>query len=168
MLFFQIKGQVAHFIDVKKHPQGSDWFDRDLLEIVYQNWPNLLVYPNGLRPCENLPDNQIYELTKRCVAFIPFHGGVLFPTSMGVMSSGDSGTAVRAIQFIFNSFALWEKQLEKDEKRLRTEINRIHHPMPEKLDFSLIIEKNNFVAYEEYAQIKVKMFVVPLLLQSAK
>lgn len=68
----------------------------------------------------------------------------------------------------FNSFALWEKQLEKDEKRLRTEINRIHHPMPEKLDFSLIIEKNNFVAYEEYAQIKVKMFVVPLLLQSAK
>lgn len=168
LLFFQIKGQVAHFIDVKKHPQGSDWFDRDLLEIVYQNWPNLLVYPNGLRPCENLPDNQIYELTKRCVAFIPFHEGVLFPTSMGVMSSGDSGTAVRAIQFIFNSFALWEKQLEKDEKRLRTEINRIHHPMPEKLDFSLIIEKNNFVAYEEYAQIKVKMFVVPLLLQSAK
>ena len=168
LLFFQIKGQVAHFIDVKKHPQGSDWFDRDLLEIVYQNWPNLLVYPNGLRPCENLPDNQIYELTKRCVAFIPFHGGVLFPTSMGVMSSGDSGTAVRAIQFIFNSFALWEKQIEKDEENIRVEINRLHHPMPENLNFSLIIEDNYFVAYEDYAQLKIRMFAIPRLLQSVK
>lgn len=44
LLFFQIKGQVAHFIDVKKHPQGSDWFDRDLLEIVYQNWPMITSY----------------------------------------------------------------------------------------------------------------------------
>lgn len=168
LLFFQVKGQVVHFIDVKLHPTGSSWFDRDLLEIVYRNWPNLLIYKSGIKPSEIIPDDKIYELTKHIVTFISFHGGILFPTGLGVMSSGDSGKAVRTIQSIFNNFALWEKWLEENETSLKAEINRLHHPVPKKLDFSLMIEENHFIAYEEYAQIKKKMFAVSLLLQTTR
>lgn len=168
LLFFQVKGQVVHFIDVKPHPTGSDWFDRELLEIVYQNWPNLLVYRSDLKPSEIIPDSKVHGITKRCVAFIPFHGGSLFPTSLGVTSSGDSGTAVRMADYIFNSFVLWEKQLEANPESIREEIRRLHLPMPENLDFSLIIENNYFVAYEEHALIKVRMFALPLLLQTTR
>lgn len=168
LLFFQTKGQVVHFIDVKRHPTGSEWFDRDLLEIIYNNWPNLLVFQKDLRPTENISDNVIHNLTKNCVTLIPFHGGALFPTSLGVASSGDSGKAVRTMNAIFNNFVIWEDKITKAEDGIRQKIRTLHHKMPEKINFSLIIEDNNFVAYEECAQIKVRMFKLPLILQSQK
>lgn len=165
LLFFQAKGQVVHFIDVKKHPEGNGWFDRNLLEIIYNNWPNLLMFKKGLKPTETIPDNAVHNLTKNCVTFIPFHEGSLFPTGFGVMSSGDSGKAARTIDSVFNRFVMWEKAIEKDEAGIRQEIRELHHRMPEQLNFSLIIENNYFVAYEEYAQIKLRMFKLPLILQ---
>ena len=168
LLFFQAKGQVVHFIDVKPHPKGSGWFDRELLETIYQNWPNLLNFQKGLIPTETIEDKDVHKITKNFVTFVPFHGGALIPSNLGVASSGDSIEAVRMMDNIFNRFALWEKQIEKDEENIRVEINRLHHPMPEKLNFSLIIEDNYFVAYEDYAQLKIRMFAIPRLLQSVK
>ena len=81
------------------------------------------------------------------------------------MSSGDSSKAARTIDSVFNRFVMWEKAIEKDEAGIRQEIHELHHGMPEQLNFSLIIENNYFVAYEEYAQIKLRMFKLPLILQ---
>lgn len=161
LLFFQKKGNIVHFIDVRKHPKGSEWFVKDLLEIVYNNWPWLLVYLKGVKPTSNIPDSYVHELTKSAVTIIDFHGGALMPTTLGVASSGHSSWSVQKANHYFNSLKKCEQELIEKENEI-CEFAYKEHKIKAKapLDYELIIEKNWFVAYEKTYKIKIKLFKV--------
>lgn len=159
LLFFQPKGSVVHFIDIKPHPKGATWFDRDLLEIIYKNWPWLLKYLKGLKPTQSISDNQIHDALKHCVTFLEFHGGVLMPTNIGVASSGDSSMAVRETDRIFNSLKKSEEYLKNNEEEIKNHIsNELGINIGFPLDYELIIENGFFVAYEKTTKLKQKLF----------
>lgn len=159
LLFFQTKGQVVHLIDVKPHPKGSQWFDRDLLEIIYSNWPWLLTFLNGIKPAESIPDDQVHNMTKRCALIIDFHGRALIPSNIGVATSGNSIKAVQEADRIFNSLKKSEEYLNANEENIRQRIKKdIGINIVNHLDYELIIEDNFFVAYEKISHAKIKLF----------
>lgn len=159
LLFFQRKGQVVHLIDVRKHPKGSEWFVRELIEIVYDNWPWMLHYFPNCTPIENVRDQDIHDTLKRMVVCIPFRNGMLMPTTLGVASSGDSGIAVRKAYSILNRLRLWEIDLKRNEEDIRKGIeDAMSLTIRESLDYRLIIEEGFFVAYEIQSNAKIKMF----------
>ena len=159
LLFFQRKGQMVHLIDVRKHPNGSDWFIRDLLETVYDNWPWLLHYFPGYTPTEAIEDHKVHNALKCMVVPIPFRNGMLMPTTLGVASSGDSSMAVRQAYSILNQLQYWEIDLKKNEENIRKGIwDSMSVSITEPLDYTLIIEDGFFVAYETHSNAKIKLF----------
>lgn len=159
LLFFQQKGQVVHLIDVKEHPRGAAWFVRDLLNTVYNNWPWLLQYFDGCTPIEPVEDSDVHDALKTMVVAIPFRGGMLMPTTLGVASSGDSGLAVKHAYSILNRLQLWESDLKNGEEEIRESIFKtMGIQIDEPLDYTLIVEDGYFVAYEVHSNAKIKLF----------
>lgn len=161
LLFFQSKGNVVHLIDVKPHPKGATWFDRDLLEIIYNIWPWLLRYKKGLKPTQSILDDQVHDVLKHSVTFLDFHDGILMPTNIGVATSGDSSMAVCEADRIFNSLKKSEEYLKDNEDEIKSYIaNELGMNIDFPLDYELIIENDFFVAYEKTTHIKQRMFEV--------
>ncbi len=159
LLFFQPKGNVVHFIDVKPHPKGASWFDRDMLEIIYSNWPWLLNYEKGIKLITNIPDNQVHNLTKKINTAIDFHNGILFTTNFGVVTTGNSAMAVTKTNKLFNELTKQELYLKENSMNIKQQIlNELGINVTEELDYELIIEDNHFVAYEKHSHIKIKLF----------
>lgn len=161
LLFFQRKGQMIHLIDIRKHPKGSEWFVRELLEIVYDNWPWLLHYFPGYTPAENIEDCDVHDALKNMVVPISFRNGMLMPTTLGVASSGDSGMAVRHAYGILNRLQRWEIELKNDEEKIRKSIGEsMSIQIQEPLDYRLIVEDGFFVAYETHSNAKIRLFEI--------
>lgn len=160
LLFFQVKGQVAHFIDVKKHPRANSWFDRGLLEIIYNNWPYLLRYLHGVKPTAQIPDNEVHNALKSMVCILDFHGGALIPTNMGVATSGNSSMAVRETDRLFNMLRAAEKNLLDNENSIKKEIFAATGLKCENPHYQLITEDGFFVAYEKATHAKIKLFAI--------
>ena len=161
LLFFQPKGNVVHFIDVRPHPRGAEWFDRDLFEIIYSNWPWLLTFLRGAKPTHTIPDDQVHNMTKNMNIIIDFHGGALFPSNLGVASSGNSTKAVMEANKIFNSLKKSEEYLKENEDAIKQGIkNDMGITAEGTLDYELIVEDNFFVAYEKTYHAKIRLFEV--------
>ena len=161
LLFFQCKGQTVHLIDVRKHPKGSEWFVKELLEIIYDNWPYLLHYFPDCTPVGIVDDHDIHDALKSMVVAIPFRNGMLLPTTLGVASSGDSGAAVRQADDILNRLRLWEIELKKNEEEIIKGIcDSMSIKINEPLHYTLIVEDGFFVAYEVHSNAKIRMFPV--------
>lgn len=159
LLFFQPKGNIIHFIDVRKHPKGAEWFVRDLLEIIHNNWPWLLRYINGVKSVGNISNEDMYSLSKHAVAAINFHGKVLMPTNVGVATSGHSSLSVRKADDIFNNLKAYEDWLKSNEKEIRESIySQTKRKTTNKLDYELLIENDWFIAYEKNTQAKIELF----------
>ena len=158
LLFFQPQNQVVYFIDIKKHPTGETWFDRDLLNIIFNNWPELLIYREGFKVKHPIPDNKVHGALKQSVAAIDFHEGCLFPTNLGVSTSGNSNMIVGKVNRLFNEFMKYEKMLLENEKTIKHFILGQQTSMPNRLDYRLEIENDFFVAREIKTGLKIKMF----------
>lgn len=159
LLFFQRKGQMIHLIDIRKHPKGSEWFVRELLEIVYDNWPWLLHYFPGYTPMESIEDCDVHDALKSMVVPIPFRNGMLMPTTLGVASSGDSGMAVKQVYSILNRLQCWEIELKNNEEDIRKGIfESMGIQVAAPLDYVLIVEDGFFVAYETHSNAKIRLF----------
>lgn len=144
LLFFQPKGQVVHFIDVRPHPKGTAWFDRELFDIIYDNWPHLLIYRPDVRPTLPVPDEGVHELLKRTISLIPFREGSLVPTNLGVTASGDSNLAAGTTNKIFNHLTARQLELVARESEIKKLIRKEGMKPPSRLDYELIIE-NDFL-----------------------
>lgn len=159
LLFFQPMGRVIHFIDVKPHPKGATWFDRDLLEIIYSNWPWLLNFLNKVKPLEDIPDDKVHNFNKNAVSIIQFHGGALVPTNFGVATSGNSFKAVMECNRILNELRKCEIRLKEQEAIIKKKIlERVGINTTDSLEYNLLIEDGCFFACEKSSGIKIKLF----------
>ena len=162
LLFFQPYKQVVHMIDVKPHPKGNGWFDKTLFSTIYDNWPWLLRYREGMYPTITISDDDIHKLLQQAVSVVPFRNGCLFPTNYGVSASGDSSLAVSIANHMFNRLTCKQLELTAKVDDIKKEIKRANLPIPKLIDFNLIIENGYFVAYEKTCHFKIQMFPVPL------
>lgn len=133
-----------HFIDVRPHPKGAAWFDRRLFDIIYDNWPHMLIYQPGIRPTLPVPDESVHEFLKGAITLIPFREGSLFPTNMGVVASGDSGLAARTAGKVFNRLTRCQLDLTERNAEIRKLIRKKGIRLPAELDYELIVE-NGFL-----------------------
>lgn len=167
LLFFQAKGRVVHLIDIKRHPRGSGWFDPELLEIIYRNWPWLLLSMHGIELLNPVPDEYMHELSKSVnVMYTLKNGLVVMPSSMGVATSGDSVEAVRQTDFLFNRIKQVEKTLVQDEEQIRDDYkSKTGIILGEKVIFKLDIDDHYFIAVgtdgdKSHAPVIYKLFPV--------
>lgn len=159
LLFFQPMGRVIHFIDVKPHPKGATWFDRDLLEIIYSNWPWLLNFLNEVKPLQDIPDDKVHNFNKHAVSIIQFHGGALVPTNFGVATSGNSVKAVMECNRIFNELRKCEIRLKEQEAIIKKKIEEeVGVNATDLLEYNLMIEDGWFLACEKNSGMKIKLF----------
>ena len=159
LLFFQPKSNVLHLIDIKPHPRGCSWFDRELLEIIFDNWEYLLRYEKGMKPTISVSDKEIHEGLKSTVMIIDFHDGMLFPTNLGVASSGDSSWAVQFANRIFNRLRIAEEELRGNEEKIKLGIFNQTYTYPKhRLDYVLKIVNDDFYAYEYRLKKEVFLF----------
>lgn len=159
LLFFQPKGKVVHFIDVKTHPRGKGWANIDLIKIVYNNWPWLLRPIKGIKSVDNLTENEIYQLNKKAVYMINLDKQVFIPTNLGVASSGNSIMAIKTTQTIFNALKESEQWLKDNEEVIKKKISKdLGVNVNRTLDYELIIESNFYVAREKNSNAEIKLF----------
>lgn len=161
LLFFQPEGNTVHLIDIILHPKGNGWFNQGLFETIYSEWPHLLRYQEDLKVIDPVPESEMHRALKHMVTLVPFHNGVLFPTNLGVASSGNSSKAVRTADCLFNCLRAREKEMLDNETEIRTGISEmLKRDITETLEFVLEIENNNFIAYEEKLEIKIELFPI--------
>ena len=94
LLFAIITGAEAYFVDVRPHhdSEGLVWVRRDLLDIVYSNWPELIEYhvlQGGTG--DALTDKQRKELRKKNVNYtIQLGSDAVFSIGGGMTGNGSS------------------------------------------------------------------------------
>jgi len=161
LLFFTYKGNVVYFIDILPHPKGNTWFNKKLIEVIYDNWPNLLEITDFTDVSPNLTDEEITKAMKRMYTLIKVRDRVVAPTAGGVASSGDNLIAVRQTQYYFNKLKEWEIWLIENEQLIVSGFEKQENKkITEPLDIELIIEDGFFVAYDRRCQMKIKMFAL--------
>ena len=165
LLFFQRKGNVVYFIDVRQHPYGNKWFSHELLEIVHDNWPELVRYIPNMKPVlesgasVNLTDEQVFELMKNGVTtIVPFRDGSLLYTSGGIAASGDGGTAVFIADKVWNSLSLCQIRLNTNPQRYCNRTNNGAYRIP---NYKLVLEDGSFFAYDKRRKEKLFLFKEP-------
>lgn len=162
VLFFQVRGNAAYFIDVRQHPTGNEWFSRELLNIVYDNWPELLSYRPGVTPAlesgepVNLTDEEIFVLMKNGITtLVPFRDGAIFYTNAGILASGDSALAGRIADLVWNKLGLYQLELSRNQ-----EIGE-SNSHDSRIDYKLIEKDGFFVIQETKSKREIERFKVP-------
>ena len=129
--------------------------------IIYDNWPFLLNYRPDMKPTVTVPDEVEHDGLKKMVLALPFKEGCIFPTSLGVASSGDSSGAVMKVNSVFNNLTASELKLNEKENEIRRKIRKLKLREPDLLEYRLEIESGFFIAYEIHTHIKIRLFSVP-------
>lgn len=116
LLFFTHNNNNVYLIDVKKHPKGSEWFDKELILIIYRNWPELLHPVSCIKPAgkNTIPDESYFELSKHVIIPIQIEGKFYMPTNFGVATSGDSQIAVEQTDLFFMELSNFSSCILRD------------------------------------------------------
>ncbi len=166
LLFFHVRGNVAHLIDVMPHPAGNEWYSSKLIEIEERNWPWLLMpMPNDIRPVVDLPDDKVHETLKRCCSVVKVGRKYYFPTTLGDASSGDSTDAVRTTDWIFNTLYLNEQKIKDSEPLLRNEYRKLFGVrLPAQFKVYLIVQNGKFYVLikSEHGLPDVNIMTIPI------
>ena len=132
LLFFTHDRDTVYFIDVLPHPKGDEWFSTELLNIIYDNWKQLLRIAPGVTDFS--PKMTDKEFTRGMASFCllaKVRDCVVFPTNLGVASSGDSVMAVKKADNYLNSLTLLQDFLVESENDI---LMRIEKEIDKKFD----------------------------------
>jgi len=162
LLFFQVRGNTAYFIDVRQHPVGNEWFSRELLNIAYDNWPELISYCPGITPVlesgepVNLTDEEIFVLMKNGITtLVPFRDGAIFYTNGGILASGDSMLAGRLANLVWNKLGLYQLELSRNQEIEKS------NSCGSRIDYKLVEKDGFFVIQETKSKREIQRFKVP-------
>lgn len=165
LLFFQRMKNTIYFIDVRQHPVGNQWFSRELLGIVYDNWPELIHYIPGMKTVLesgepiNLTDEQVFELMKNGITiFVPFRDGAILYTSGGIAASGDGGIAVWIANNVWNRLAQYQLMFSRNQL---TVCKKPNEELYRNGDYKLIYEDGRFLAYNKCPEKRIYLFKEP-------
>jgi hypothetical protein len=113
VLFIYIDREKALFIDNVKHPPHDTFADKKLLEIIDNNWSDILQEVNTIVDLtHNLSTKERFKLRKHNIneGIVKVNGKFIFSPGLGQAASGHSITEVMK----FNDFNRWIKSNEKE------------------------------------------------------
>lgn len=154
------------FIDIIEHPNKRGWFKKKWLEEIDSIFEDFLFKLDFIDDIEyDINDDAIIEdAEKNTNLFIKVNGKVVSP-NMGVATSGNSISAVMSANDLCNYFNRLQLDIINNINKYRAliKITAEKHNFKlgkniEKLDFTVILEKNNVVLYEQKYLIKFVLF----------
>ncbi len=168
----------AYFVKIMKHPQpldkdgniSTEWISQDILGIMEHNWPELLAGKklDNAALCDeegnhiDLDDKAIATLTSNHVNTFLSRNGALYMAGAGMMSSGDSFSAVLKADKLLNNVEIarifyeenemklckaFENLLKKHGRKLPANFD-IHYDYVDVLGCFVILDRNSGVAYD--------------------
>lgn len=113
VLFIYIDKEKALFIDSVKHPPHDTFADKKLLEIIDNNWSDILQEVNNIVDLtHNLSTKERFKLRKHNIneGIVKVNGKFIFSPGLGQAASGHSINEVMKL----NDFNRWIKSNEKE------------------------------------------------------
>jgi len=98
LLFLRIEGNTAYLIDIRDHSEINVWEQRELIEYVDNNWPDLHFTINGDLVKKTLNPTQRATLRQKNVNSYESISGKTIMAKLGVMSNGSPIDAIMRYQ----------------------------------------------------------------------
>ena len=142
VIFAVFRRDDVYFVDVRDH---EGWSDKELLEIINRNWPELLsVYKmEGVKPETTFTEEDIISLRKAGVN--TFHevsdGNSYLSMGGGITTAGTSQEAVRTYIEIMRMLSDIEKQIQENSKYLVSHVEPKGHPFRDRNHFVFICKR---------------------------
>lgn len=152
LLFFTVKDGDVYFIDVKSHPKSSGWFDKSLLEIIYDNWQYLLLVFEDVIGLEGeLPDNKVHRASERLGILVTVRGKVVVPTNLGNTTAGNTIHSTMWAQKWIRCLNDLEKKIENNMDNIKSNIEKqIGNKIEKSLDMHLVKNHDNkYIIHEK-------------------
>ncbi len=148
-----------HFIQVYAH---GNWSNRDVLEIVHRNWPEILApfSPKGVVDISMNPDSEdIAKLRKTHIntSLKMSDGTIYFSPGWGMMTDGTSARVVFAAQKGMKEVARWDKLISSQPSTVLSALKDAGHDGEASVHFSLSIEPTGVFAVAGNWPLRVKL-----------
>ena len=151
LLFCIVAEGDVYFIDILRHNEGNVWVNRGLLEIIKNNWPDLLE-PGKVHGIEGAgySDEEIWQLRQDGInspieidgsTYLPIVGGGISLSRHNLMHCIAANGFIKEIRKI-------EELLIGIEYSIREELSKTAPDLPDNLDFHLCLEESGFVIKE--------------------
>ena len=142
VLFAVFRPNDVYFVDVRDH---EGWSDKELLEIINRNWPELLsIYRmTDVKPEATFTEEDIISLRKAGVN--TFHelsdGNSYLSMGGGITTAGTSQEAVRTYIEIVRMLGDIEKNIRDNSKFLVSHVMPKDHPFRDKNHFVFVCKR---------------------------
>jgi len=161
LLFAMVKNNEAYFLTIGNH---GDWGKPEFLEIVENNWPDLLDNRKieGARPVQDLDEDEIQELREAGINPIAdIQGQAIFSEKGGItLEGGRVQHTLSAIQLNERMEQL-EEYVNSNRERYKENLNQglANEEIPDELDFRLELEDGKFWLVEDNLDVAVESYV---------
>jgi hypothetical protein len=149
VLFACVAANTIYFIDVKGH---NDFEDKDIVEIVHNNWPDLLGFrsPSGRKLATQSTSKDILEMRNARIitAFDLTDGTVYTAPGGGYTGSGISAIAIHNHDGNARTLEYYEDSIKDKIQEIGTRIREMTSYEDNALAFQLLVIDGNFVAHE--------------------
>ena len=144
LLFVYFNENNVYFINVFPH---SKWTNREVLQTIYDNWPEILkpFIMDGVKDVKpDYTEEQHFRLRRSGLnALIPLtdNGGdkiVIMAPGMGITASGDSLNDVRQYQQITKNFRLMEDEIRENIDSLQDDLKSKGIAIPPQFHFEFL------------------------------
>ncbi|OVE70670.1 hypothetical protein CCS79_01480 [Clostridium diolis] len=123
VLFFAIRNNDVYLIDVKKHPKGWKWFDKSLLEVIFENWIELLIIVNKqIAFKQDVPNNKVQSMSKYSLVPVKVKGNMVLPNNMGNASAGNSCRSIIWADMCNEELKYWERLIKDNYEAIVEEL----------------------------------------------
>lgn len=152
LLFTMITRSEAYFIDVLKHRENYLFAKKYFLEVINNNWPNLLEPYRliGFNVPKKFTDKDIKMLRESGVNSIPnISGKVYVPMGGGITLAGSSLKIQMDIIYIKKWIKYIKKYINNNRDYIKNEIKRQTGKKIKKLNIKVNFENDKFILKEE-------------------
>ncbi len=160
ILFSFIDKERALFLDIDKHPPHDVFANKKLLQILDNNWPDILLIANDVQgPSHNMNKSVRFILRKAGVneGLIEVNGKCVFSPGLGIVSNGQSSE----VRLMLNQLNKWlkinttqiidnEVEIAKILKKKHTSFNSCKFRLLFEEEGPIIIEENTNTSIIKY------------------
>lgn len=155
LIFAVCTDETMFFIQIYKHQKKAVFAQKELLEIMSRNWPQLAAY----REVKNVSVRDITDeerlaiRNKHELMLTNIYGKTYFPLGGGYVSNGSSLRAVQLSDFLLNAMKNLEKWIFLNLSSIHQKYERIFEQSlwKKQLSFKLVAcEKDGYIIFERY------------------
>lgn len=154
VLFAYVDKDKVLFLDVFKHPPNDVFADKKLLEIIDNNWSNILLEVNGVQGLtHNATQKERFKMRKHNIneGILEVNGKFIFSPGFGQTASGHSAQEVMKL----NNYYKWMEINEKAILKCKEEVDELfmkNHDLKEKPQYKIVFTNEGPQIWDEISQ----------------